>query len=262
MEGPFISHVKKGAQNENYILPCDPGVCEEFLQAGDGLLKIIGLAPEENPQYLSYIQAMKDKVRISLAHTNADYETAMNAFQAGASHAVHLFNAMPEFTHREPGVVGAVADNPHVTAELICDGNHVHPSVVRAAFEMIGPDRIVLISDSLRATGLGDGIIDLGGQEVRVEGTRATLVEGGNLAGSVTNLMDCMRIAVKEMGIPLEQAVRCASINPARVIGEDRERGSLEEGKRADIVLLDKETLRLKKVIKDGREICLPDQEE
>ena len=262
MEGPFISHVKKGAQNENYILPCDPGVCEEFLQAGDGLLKIIGLAPEENPQYLPYIQVMKDKVRISLAHTNADYETAMSAFRAGASHAVHLFNAMPEFTHREPGVVGAVADNPHVTAELICDGNHVHPSVVRAAFEMIGPDRIVLISDSLRATGLGDGIIDLGGQEVRVEGTRATLVEGGNLAGSVTNLMDCMRIAVKEMGIPLEQAVRCASINPARVIGEDRERGSLEEGKRADIVLLDKETLRLKKVIKDGREICLPDQEE
>ena len=127
---------------------------------------------------------------------------------------------------------------------------------------MIGPDRIVLISDSLRATGLGDGIIDLGGQEVRVEGTRATLVEGGNLAGSVTNLMDCMRIAVKEMCIPLEQAVRCASINPARVIGEDRERGSLEEGKRADIVLLEKETLRLKRVIKDGREICLPDQEE
>ena len=255
MEGPFISHVKKGAQNEAYIIGCDPAVCEEFLRAGDGLVKIVGLAPEENPEYLSYIQAVKDKVRISLAHTNAGYDTAKAAFDAGASHAVHLYNAMPELTHREPGVVGAVMDSPHVTAELICDGNHVHPAAVRAAFRMIGADRIVLISDSLRATGLGDGIIDLGGQRVKVEGTRATLVDGGNLAGSVTNLMDCMRIAVREMGISLEDAVRCATINPARVIGADADRGSLEVGKLGDVVLLKQDDLSVRCVIKEGRVI-------
>lgn len=253
MEGPFISHVKKGAQNEDYIIPCDAEVCERFIRAGEGLLKIIGLAPEENPDYLSYIAAVRDRVRVSLAHTNADYDTAMAAFEEGASHAVHLFNAMPEFTHRQPGVVGAVCDSPGVTAELICDGNHVHPSVVRGAFAMIGEERIVLISDSLRACGLGDGLIDLGGQQVQVSGTRATLVDGGNLAGSVTNLMDCMRICVQEMGIPLGSAVRCAAVNPAKVIGEEKKRGSLESGKLADIVLLDKEDLRVKCVIRKGR---------
>ncbi len=253
MEGPFISHIKKGAQNEAYIIPWNTDICEQFLRSGEGLLKIIGLAPEENPGFAAGIRELKDRVRISLAHSNADYDTAMEAYHAGASHAVHLFNAMPEFTHRAPGIVGAVADSPHVTAELICDGNHVHPSVVRAAFQIIGPERLALISDSLRSAGLGDGIMDLGGQSVKVEGTKATLVEGGNLAGSVTNLMDCMRIAVKQMGIPLEQAVRCASANPAKVIGEDRERGSLEPGKRADIVLLDREDLSVKYVIKDGK---------
>ena len=253
MEGPFISHVKKGAQNEDYIIPCDADICEQFIRAGGGLLKIIGLAPEENPEYLSYIEAVRDRVKVSLAHTNADYDTAMAAFEAGASHAVHLFNAMPELTHREPGVVGAVCDSPHVTAELICDGNHVHPSVVRGAFAMIGDERIVLISDSLRACGLGDGLIDLGGQQVQVTGTRATLVDGGNLAGSVTNLMDCMRICVQEMGIPLESAVRCATINPARVIGEEMNRGSLMSGEIADIVLLGRDDLRVKTVIKYGK---------
>lgn len=255
MEGPFISRIKKGAQNEKYIIGCDADICEQFIRAGKGLLKIIGLAPEENPSFEAYIKSVKDKVRVSLAHTNADYDTAMAAFEAGASHAVHLFNAMPEFTHRQPGVVGAVQDSPQVTAELICDGNHVHPSAVRAAFSMIGPERMVLISDSLRAAGLGEGIIDLGGQEVRVSGTRATLVKGGNLAGSVTNLMECMRICVREMGIPLEDAVRCASINPARVISEDKERGSLERGKIADVLLLNKKDLKLKAVIKDGKRL-------
>ena len=252
MEGPFISHVKKGAQNEKYIIPCDADICGQFLKASDGLLKLIGLAPEENPDFEAYIAAVKDRVHVSLAHTNADYDTAMAAFRAGACHAVHLFNAMPEMTHRAPGVPGAVRDCPDVTAELICDGNHVHPAVVRAAFDMLGKDRIVLISDSLRACGMGDGRMMLGGQEVEVHGTRATLVEGGALAGSVCSLMQCMQIAVQKMNIPLEAAVQCATINPARVIGAQAMYGSIEEGKHANAVLLDETDLSVRAVIKDG----------
>ena len=255
MEGPFISPIKKGAQNGAYILPCDSGLCLEFLNASDGLVRLIGLAPEENPDFEDYIRAVRDHVRVSLAHTNADYDTAIKAFAAGACHAVHLYNAMPEMTHREPGVVGAVRDTPGVFAELICDGNHVHPAVVRAAFDLLSDKRIVLISDSLRAAGMGDGLIMLGGQQVRVEGTRATLVEGGNLAGSVTSLMNCMRIAVREMGIPLESAVRCATANPARAIGVQDRYGFILPGRRADAVLLDRQDLQVRAVIKDGRRI-------
>ena len=252
MEGPFISQRRRGAQNGAYILPCDAELAGEFVRAGEGLVKIIGLAPEENPDFAEYISRMKDRVRISLAHTDSDYDTAMQAFQAGASHAVHLCNAMPEMTHRAPGVIGAVRDCPWVSAELICDGNHVHPAVVRALFDMIGPRRLVLISDSLRAAGLGDGKMLLGGQEVEVHGTRATLTEGGNLAGSVVSLMQCLRIVVKEMGIPLEDAVRCATSGPARVIGVQQRYGSIEAGRNANLVLLEKETLEVRGVVKDG----------
>ena len=251
MEGPFISSTKKGAQNERYIRPFDVQLCRSFMAASGGLVKLIGIAPEENPGYEDFIGSLKDEVRISLAHTNADYDTAMRAFAAGASHAVHLFNAMPEMAHRKPGVVGAVFDSPHVTAELICDGNHIHPSVVRAAFAMLGDERIVLISDSLAAAGMGDGEILLGGQKVIVKGKRAVLAEGGNLAGSVSSLMDCVRTAVKTMGIPLESAVRCAAYNPAKVIGEEDRCGSIQPGRKADLVVLDRE-LNVKTVYKDG----------
>lgn len=254
MEGPFISREKKGAQNEAYIRACDSELCLDFVKASGGLVKLIGLAPEANPGFEKYIAAVKDLVHVSLAHTNSDYETARRAFRAGACHAVHLYNAMPEMTHRNPGVVGAVFDSPHVMAELICDGNHVHPAVVRSTFAMLGAERIVLISDSLRATGLGDGLIDLGGQAVQVEGTRATLVDGGNLAGSVTCLTDCLRIAVKEMGVPLCDAVRCASENPARAIGKDRLYGTIEAGKKGNLLLL-KEDLSTAAVFKDG--VCI-----
>lgn len=254
MEGPFISPAKKGAQNEKNIIPCSTEMAQQFLDASEGLVKIIGLAPEESDGSLDYIKAMKDKVHISLAHTNAPYETAKAAFEAGADHAVHLYNAMPAFTHREPGVVGAVANCPHVAAELICDGIHIHPAVVRATFQMMGADRMILISDSIRAAGMSDGRYLLGGLDVEVNGKRAVLVSDGALAGSCTNLTDCMRTAVKEMGLPLETAVACATINPARQLGIDGEYGSIEVGKKANVVLLDAE-LELKAVVKDGMKI-------
>ena len=254
MEGPFISPAKKGAQDERNIIPCDSDICQRFLDASEGLVKFVGIAPECSEDSVHFIQQMKDKVHISLAHTNADYDTAMDAFQAGANHAVHLYNAMPSFTHRAPGVIGAVADNKHVNAELICDGVHIHPSVVRATFQMLGADRMILISDSMRATGMPDGRYTLGGLEVDVVGNRATLVSDGALAGSATNLLDCMRTVVKKMGIPLETAVACATMNPAKALGEYENYGSITPGKKGNVVLLDSE-LNLKLVVKEGTEV-------
>lgn len=254
MEGPFISSEKKGAQDARNIISCDQEIAERFLEASEGLVKFIGIAPEQNDGFREFIEAMKGKVQISLAHTNADYDTAKAAFDAGACHAVHLYNAMPAFTHREPGVVGAVSDSGHVMAEMICDGVHIHPAVVRATFKMLGEDRMILISDSMRATGMPDGQYTLGGLAVNVVGNRATLVSDGALAGSATNLTDCMRTVVKEMGIPLETAVACATMNPARSLGVYDRYGSITEGKHANVVLLDKE-LELKLVIKDGKRI-------
>lgn len=256
MEGPFISKVKKGAQDDRNIISCDKEICERFLKTSEGLVKFMAVAPEENDNYPEFIEAMKDKVDISLAHTNADYETAKKAFDAGANHGVHMFNAMPAFTHRDPGVVGAISDSEHVMAEIICDGIHVHGAMVRAAFKMMGEDRMILISDSMRAAGLGDGRYTLGGLEVDVRGNRATLVSDGALAGSVTTLPDCMRIAVKEMNLPLETAVACATIQPARSLKIDKEYGSISRGKKGNVVLLDKD-LNLKMVIKDGKIIEL-----
>ena len=251
MEGPFISSAKKGAQDEKNMIVCDIEVCQRFLNASDGLVKFVGIAPEESENSLEFIEKMKDKVNISLAHTNADYDTAKAAFDAGANHVVHLYNAMPAFTHREPGVVGAVSDSSHVAAELICDGVHIHPSTVRATFKMMGEKRIILISDSMRATGMPEGQYTLGGLDVNVVGNRATLVSDGALAGSVTNLMDCMRTVVKKMGIPLETAVACATMNPAKSLGEYDRYGSISKGKKANVVLLDEE-LDLQMVVKDG----------
>ena len=226
-------------------------VCERFLKASDGLVKFIGIAPEESEEAIDFIKAVKDKVNVSLAHTNADYETAKAAFESGANHAVHLYNAMPPFSHRAPGVVGAVYDCKHVMPEIICDGIHIHPATVRATFEMMGADRMILISDSMRATGMPDGQYTLGGLDVKVVGKLATLVSDGAIAGSATNLMDCMRTVVKEMGIPLETAVACATMNPAKSLRVYEEYGSITEGKKANIVLLDKD-LELQAVIKDG----------
>ena len=163
----------------------------------------------------------------------------------------HLYNAMTPFTHRNPGVIGAAVD-AEAEAELICDGVHVHPSAVRIAIKLFGEDHIIFISDSMRAAGLADGSYTLGGQKVEVKGQYARL-ESGNLAGSVTNLMDCMRWAVKEAGISLETAVKCAAVNSAKSAGIYEKYGSITPGKTANLVLLKKEDLSLKNVILKGK---------
>ena len=250
MEGPFISEAKKGAQAAEHIRLCDEALFFSLQERSGGLIKLVDIAPE-NEGAMEFIDALHDKVTISLAHTTADYQTAKEAYDRGARHATHLYNAMPPFTHRAPGVVGAAFDSPHCRAELICDGVHIHPSVVRATFRLFGDDRMILISDSMRAAGMEDGQYTLGGQDVAVKGKYATLVSDGTLAGSVTNLMDCMRTAVKEMQIPLESAIACATMNPAKAIGIYDRYGSISTGKIANLVLLDQD-LNLRQVIIHG----------
>ena len=250
MEGPFISLAKKGAQNGAYVHKPDVGMFRRLQAASGGLVKLLAIAPEE-PGGLELISELREEVGLSVAHTTADYDTAAEAYRRGARQATHLFNAMPPFSHRAPGVVGAAFDAPHCRAELITDGVHVHPSMVRAAYRLFGPERLILISDSMMATGLPDGEYELGGQPVKVRGNRCTLADG-TIAGSATNLMDCLRTAVKKMGLPLGGAVRCATVNPARSIGIFDERGSVAPGKVADLALLDGE-LNLVKVFLRGR---------
>ena len=252
MEGPFISASKKGAQAEENIMHCDYEYFCQLQDAAKGLIKLVDIAPEE-PHAMEFIDKAHSEVVISLAHTASDYDTAKEAIEHGASHATHLYNAMPPLNHRNPGVIGAIRDSEKCHAELICDGVHIHPSVIRATFAMFGAKRMILISDSMRATGLEDGEYTLGGQPVTVKGNLATLHDG-TIAGSATNLMACMRFVVKEVGLPLETAVMCASVNPAKEIGIFDEVGSISVGKKADFVLLDKD-LNIVSVYIDGKEI-------
>ena len=213
-------------------------------------IRLLDVAPETEGA-MEMIEKCHDHVVVSLAHTCADYDTAMEAFDAGASHMTHLYNAMPPYTHRAPGPIGAAADRQKVEVELITDGVHIHPASVRTTFKMFGDDRIILISDSMRATGLEDGDYTLGGQDVKVTGNKAVLADG-TIAGSVTNLFECMRTAVLHMGIPLEAAVKCAAVNPAKSVGIYDEYGSISPGKKADVVLIRKEDFTIKHVILEG----------
>lgn len=253
LEGPFISHEKKGAQSAAYIRKPDIVMFHRLQSASNGLIKLCDIAPETEGA-MEFIEALKDEVKISFAHTAADYDTAKRGYDMGACHATHLYNGMSAFSHREPGVVGAARDCEQVYVELICDGVHVHPAAVRAAFDMFGDERIVMISDSMRATGLTDGEYTLGDQAVRVTGRLAALVSDGTIAGSCTNLMECMRIAVQEMEIPLERAVACVTMNPAKSVGLYDRYGSITTGKVGNVVLLDKD-LSLKAVIIHGEKL-------
>lgn len=248
LEGPFISMEKKGAQNPAYIRRPDMMMLTRLQQAANGLIRVVAIAPETEGA-IACIRDGKNDFRFSIAHTCADYETARSAMKSGARHVTHLYNAMPPFTHREPGVVGAAAEDGQIGVELICDGVHIHPAVVRSTFKLFGANRVILVSDSMMATGMEDGEYSLGGQPVRVKGNQATLADG-TIAGSAMNLFDCMRMAV-QMGVPREDAVRAATFNPAAAIGIQGECGNLQTGRKADILVTDRE-FDLREVIKSG----------
>ena len=238
MEGPFFSYEKRGAQNPAYLRAPDVQMVRRLQKEAGGLIKLVDVAPETEGA-LPFIEELKGEFRLSLAHTNADYDQAVEGFRAGATQVTHLYNAMSGMSHRAPGVVGAALENGECYVELICDGVHIVPPMIRNTFQMFGEDRIILISDSLSATGMPDGLYELGGQAVRVVDGKATIADTGAIAGSTSNLMDCLKFAVKKAKIPLESAVKCATINPAKSLGIDDEYGSIEPGKRAQLVFLD-----------------------
>ena len=250
MEGPFISENKKGAQNGEYIQRPDVNMYRKLQELSRGHIKQVAIAPEVE-RALEFISEISNETIVSVAHTTADYELSQKAFEVGATHVTHLMNGMNEFLHREPGVTGAAFDKKDVFVELICDGVHIHPSVVRAMFKLFGAERICMISDSIRATGMTDGDYTLGGQKVFVKNGVATL-EDGTLAGSICNLYECLKKTVLEMNIPLEKAVLACTKTPAKSLGMDEKCGVLAEGRSADLLILDKE-LNIKFIIKQGK---------
>lgn len=245
MEGPFLDPAKKGAHVEKWIAAPDVAFVRELNQDADGLVRLVTVAPNMDGAE-EFIKEMHEEVCISLGHTAADYDCASRAMKLGAHHVTHLYNAMQPFGHRAPGLIGAAMDDPECMVEMICDGYHIHPSAIRAAFRLFGPERVILISDSMRATGMENGTYELGGQEVTVKDRKAVLKDG-TLAGSATNLYGCMCKAV-EFGIPLEQAIMAATANPARSIGIFDCVGSIRIGKQADLLLVS-ENFELKRVI-------------
>ena len=234
MEGPYFSEKKKGAQNGAYLKKPDYEGFKKLYDGCGGLVRIVDLAPElEGSQ--EFVEKASKLCTVSVAHTDSDYEHAKTAFDAGATHLTHLYNAMPGIHHRNPGVIPAAAENPNVRAELICDGIHIHPASVRLAFRMFGPERMIIISDALRCCGMPDGEYELGGQQVFLAGGIAKLRDG-TIAGSATNLFECMRRAIS-FGIPEEDAIRAASYNPACALGVQEKIGSIETGKLADFIV-------------------------
>ena len=245
MEGPFVDVKKKGAQVAEHICPPDVEFFRQCNERCGNIIKLVTLSPKE-PGAMEFIRRLKDEVRISIGHTTADYSCAKAAMDAGAAHVTHLFNAMPSFAHRDPGVIGAALDTVDCMAELICDGYHIHPSMIRAAFKMFWEERICLISDSMMATGMPDGTYELGGQAVFMKDRFAALSDG-TLAGSATNLFDCMKKAM-EFGIPESTVIFAATRNPAKSIGIYDKVGSIAPGKYSDLLIVDSH-YHLKKVI-------------
>ena len=255
MEGPYISVKKKGGQKGEYVRRPDWKQFKKFFDLSGGIIKVVDIAPEcEGAD--EFIENASKLCKVSIAHTEATYEQATESFQKGISHATHLFNAMPGLNHRKPGSVGAVFDNDSVRAELICDGFHIHPAALRIAFRLLGEERSIIISDSMRATGQPDGDYDLGGQMVHVRNGEARLPDG-TIAGSTTNLCTEVQNLIR-FGVPVRQVIKSATINPAREIGIDNVTGSICAGKIADLNVFDS-AWNLKLTIANGKVIknCL-----
>ncbi len=234
MEGPYFSEKKKGAQNGAHLKTPDYEGFKKLYDGCGGLVRIVDLAPELAGSR-EFVEKASKLCTVSVAHTDSGYDDAKTAFDAGATHLTHLYNAMPGIHHRNPGVIPAAVENQNVRAEIICDGLHIHPASVRLAFAMFGADRMVIISDALRCCGMPDGEYELGGQQVFLSGGIARLSDG-TIAGSATNLFECMRRAIS-FGIPETDAIRASSYNPACALGVQDKIGSIETGKFADFVI-------------------------
>ena len=252
MEGPYIAMSTKGAQNPLYVRNPDKEEFKRLFDGCNGSIKVVDIAPEcdGGDEFIKEIQPI---CPVSIAHTDAGYDEAVHAIELGVRHITHLFNAQSGLHHRKPGVVGAAFDvgkEKGVRAELICDGFHIHPATLRIAFRAMGEDGTVIVSDSMKAAGCPDGDYDLGGQPVYVRDGKALLADG-TIAASTSNVYKELKNVIS-FGIPEKQAVKSATINPAKAIRADRETGSIEEGKLADILVVDKD-YNIKLVIVKGK---------
>jgi N-acetylglucosamine-6-phosphate deacetylase len=237
-EGPYLNPARKGAFREDWLREPTTEAVTAYLDAAQGRIKIMTLAPEL-PQAREVARLMRRRgVLPSLGHSAADYETARDALRTDFPLVTHVFNAMTGLHHRRPGVVGAVLDSPSAMALLINDGIHVHPAAVRLLARILGPERLVLVTDAMPAAGLGDGEYHLLGQKVFVQGSEARLADG-TLAGSVLTLNQAVANARAFAGLSWGQAARMATLNSARVLELDASRGALLPGCRADLTLLD-----------------------
>ncbi|GKQ36492.1 N-acetylglucosamine-6-phosphate deacetylase [Streptomyces sp. A012304] len=256
-EGPFISPCRKGAHSEALLRDPDPAEVRKLIDAARGRAKMVTLATEL-PGGLDSVRLLADHgVIAAVGHTDATYEQTVQAIEAGATVATHLFNAMPALGHRSPGPIAALLEDERVTVELINDGVHLHPAALELAFRHAGAGRVAFITDAMDAAGFGDGRYDLGPLAVDVTDGVARLVEGGSIAGSTLTLDRAFKRAVTVDRLPVEDVVAALSATPARLLGMADRVGSLEPGKDADLVLLD-ENFDLKGVMRRGEWVVDP----
>ncbi len=251
VEGPYFSPEKKGAQPLSEIRDPDNAELEAMIEASDGTIKIVALAPERK-HAIGTIRYLRERnIHVAMGHTNATFEEAHAAIRAGADMATHLFNGMRAFHHREPGIIGACLTSDDVYAELIVDGIHLHEKTVELAIRSKTPENIILISDAMRAADMPNGEYDLGGQTVFMKGGTARLKDG-SLAGSTLNLFDAVRRMVKTYGYDYPEVFRMGSLNPAKAIDMDDRFGEIAPGKASDMIVFDQE-FDLQQVIKSGQ---------
>ncbi len=251
MEGPYFAESRKGAQNSAYLKNPDFEGFKKLYDGCDGLVRIVDIA-SELPGAVEFAEKASKFCTVSIAHTDSDYEHAKAVFGAGATHLTHMYNCMPGIHHRKPGVIPAASENPHVRAEIICDGLHIHPASVRLAFAIFGGERMVLVSDALRCCGMPEGEYELGGQQVYLSGGVARLADG-TLAGAASNLFECMYNAIL-FGIDEVDAIRAATFNPACALGVQDKVGSIATGKYADFIVC-RSDYSGKRVFLGGREL-------
>ncbi|AEY90101.1 N-acetylglucosamine-6-phosphate deacetylase [Streptomyces olivaceoviridis] len=256
-EGPFISPCRKGAHSEKLLRDPDPAEVRKLIDAARGKAKMVTLATELPGGIDSVRLLVEHGVLAAIGHTDAGYEQTVEAIDAGATVATHLFNAMPALNHRAPGPIAALLEDERVTVELINDGVHLHPAALELAFHHAGAGRVAFITDAMDAAGIGDGRYMLGPLEVEVSEGVARLVEGGSIAGSTLTLDRAFQRAVTVDKLSVEDAVTALSANPARLLGLFDRVGSLEPGKDADLVLLDAD-FELKGVMRQGEWVVAP----
>lgn len=246
MEGPFISKKFKGAQNEEFIIEPEFSCIKDYLD----MIKIITMAPEVEGS-LEFIKSIKEhsKAVLSIGHSAATYQQTMDAIDEGISHCTHILNAMTPLHHREPGVLGAVF-NSTITCELIADKIHVHPELFKLLLKIKGTDQLLLVTDAVRACCMKDGIYELGGQQVVLKEGKVELL-GGGLAGSALTLNRAVKNFVEVTGIPLYQGIKLVTQNPAKLVGIEESKGSIDVGKDSDIIVFD-EDLQVRMVFIEG----------